>query len=199
MKSFENTENRTFTFGSCETCEANCCDGRKGSVMAPINIEDFVSVAKHFPIAFILGELGFIQPVVLLNNSETFCRYVKDYRCSIYNERPSICRIYPLSPTLDNKLFIDTNCPAVNDKGNYIVKDGIVQEPFMDEKLENHQMKCVQTYVTFKEYNDPKDYVELIRFNDSILYRYKYDTSDNYYVNLHLKSLEHFDEFHKDS
>ena len=198
MKSFENVENRSFTFGSCETCEANCCDGRKGSVMAPINIEDFQSVSQYFPIAFILGELGFIQPVVLLNNAKKFCPYVKDHRCTIYENRPSICRIYPLSPTLDNRLFIDTNCPAVNEQGNYIVKEGVVQEPFMDEKLENHQIKCVQTYVTFKEHNNPDDYKELIRFHESVLYRYKYDDSDNLYLKLHLKSLEHFNAFYQE-
>lgn len=197
MKSFEHTVNKSYTFGSCQSCEANCCDGRKGSVMAPINLEDFKTVSQNFPIAFILGEMGFIQPVVLLNNSNTFCRYVKNNQCSIYEQRPSICRIYPLSPTLDNKLFIDTNCPAVNDKGQHIIKDGVVQDAFMDEKLVNHQNKCVATFVEFKPLSNPGMYEELIRFNDSILYRLKENTSENYYLTLHLKSLQHFDGFFK--
>lgn len=196
-KSFENTQNKTFTFGSCETCEANCCDGRKGSVMAPINIDDFITVSQYFPIAFILGELGFIQPVVLLNGSNSFCPYVQDFKCTIYEHRPSICRIYPLSPTLDNKLYIDTNCPAVNEQGDYITKDGLVQKNFMDEKLINHQDKCVRTYIEFKNLSDKNDYEELIRFNDSILYRLKVNESNNYYLNLHLESLRHFNDFYK--
>ena len=61
---FEEVDNKTYTFASCETCEANCCDGRKGSVMAPINLEDFEPVSMYFPIAFLLGEMGYIQPVV---------------------------------------------------------------------------------------------------------------------------------------
>lgn len=197
MKSFEETVNKTYTFGSCQTCEANCCDGRKGSVMAPINLEDFELVSQYFPIAFILGELGFIQPVVLLNGSKTFCRYIKNHQCSIYENRPSICRIYPLSPTLDNRLFIDTNCPAINTPGEEIIKEGRVQESFMDEKLMNHQTKCVATYVEFKNLSDKKNYKELIRFNDSILYRLKENQSNNYYLNLHLNSLNHFDDYYK--
>lgn len=196
MKDFEKTLNKTYTFGSCETCEANCCDGRKGSVMAPINVEDFKPVSKYFPIAFLLGELGYIQPVVLLNNSKTFCRYIENNKCTIYEHRPSICRIYPLSPTVDNNLYIDVNCTAVNEQGNYIVKEGVVQEDFMDEKLIHHQDKCVRSYVTFKPFSNPDDYVELIRFNESVVYRLKANSSNNYYLKLHLESLKHFDEFY---
>ena len=97
MKTFENVKNSTYTFGSCDICDAQCCDGNRGSIFSQLILEDFEPVHKNFPILFSIGELGYLKPVVLLSNGNGFCRYIKDMKCVIYDERPSICKIYPLS------------------------------------------------------------------------------------------------------
>ena len=194
MKRFENIENNSFTFSSCDICDARCCDGARGSIFAPINLEDFEVVSKNFPIVFTKGNLGYIMPAVLLSNGLDFCRYIKDFKCSIYEQRPSVCRVYPFSPSITNEVFIDTFCPAVNQEGKVIVRSGEVSDEYKHIKFENHQDKTVDTYNHFSQFNEDDLYEELIVINDVKFYRFKEDMNDKY-LKMHIDSQNYFDKY----
>ena len=153
MKTFIPTTNRTFRFSSCQECEANCCNGKHGTLFAQIILNDFEKIYKYFPILFLKGELGYLKPVVVLTNGKEHCRYEKDFRCTIYENRPSICQVYPLSVNIDDNYYIDFNCPAIKDKGEVIVKDKEVNKSFYNEILDDYKEKYIQTHFEFDNFN----------------------------------------------
>lgn len=187
MKSFENTTGETYHFGSCSICDARCCDGRRGSLFTQIVLDDFEEVYKNFPIVFILGEQGFIKPVILLSNGKDFCPYIKDHRCTIYESRPSICKLYPLSPHIMNDVYIDTSCPAVTQMGEKIVDKGTVSPNFYHKILENYQDKFLATYELFKSFT--KEQLETaVILNNIEFYKFKEELGNDY-IKKHLSSL----------
>lgn len=197
MRNFEKCENKAYIFSSCSTCEARCCNGFYETVYAQIILEDFSLVAQKFPIAFIFGELGFLKPVVLLTNGKEFCRYVIDNKCSIYEKRPSVCRVYPLSAHITNEVYIDTNCPAVdNQNGKEIVKNGIIDKDFKDKILEDYQEKYINTHLHFERFNKPEYLKKIITIRDTNFYKFEQCFEDKF-LKLHLKSLKFFDEYFK--
>lgn len=192
MKTFLDIENKTFHFSNCDTCEARCCDGRKGSVFAQIILEDFEEVYKNFPILFIFGDLGYLKPVILISDGTGFCPYIQDHKCTIYEQRPSICRAYPLSPNVDDKIYIDDSCPAVSDvssaESSMIVKEGKITENFFYKSLEAYQEKYIQTHFELDTINDKKDF-EMIKIINNIKF-YKYiGSKSNTYIKYHQNSL----------
>ena len=46
MKQFIQTNNKKFTFSTCEICPARCCNGKEGTVFAQILLEDFQKIYK---------------------------------------------------------------------------------------------------------------------------------------------------------
>lgn len=196
MKSFIDTQNADFTFNSCSLCDGMCCDGRRGTIFSQLILKDFHEVYENFPIAFLLGDLGYLKPVVLLTNGKEFCRYLKDSRCSIYEKRPSVCRIYPLSPHLTNTTFIDTLCPAVNRGGELIVKNGVVEEKFMQPSLDNYLDKYINMHEHFDKFNKKENLELLITIGKEKFYRFKEDLGDEY-IKLHLSSLKNLDKYFK--
>lgn len=224
MKSFENTEGNSYSFSDCNSCDARCCDGSRGSTYAQIILEDFVPISKHFPILFTQGEMQFLMPVVLLSNGNDFCKYIKDFKCSIYDERPSICKLYPLSPYITNEIYIDVTCPAViqDDKNEVsqtysyeapieyetsfkpnlvnsykqtMITKGNVEKDFYHEKLNNYQDSIIETYKHFKLYNYEANLEVFATIRDMVFYRFKDDVNDEY-VQMHLKTLKHFDDYY---
>lgn len=185
----------TLNFSNCSICEANCCDGRKGSTFSQIVLDEFELVSKNFPILFVFGELGFIKPVVLLTNGVGLCSYNQDFKCSIYNERPNACKNYPLSVDIDNKIYIDLACPALDTiAGESMLYHGALQKKFHNESLENYQARFLDTYDMFKEYEQQKEDFEVAFCINGIEF-YKYSNkSNNYYMTLHLKSLSHLEK-----
>ena len=160
MKTFLSTQNKSFTFSSCQGCPARCCDGREGSVFSQLLLEDFQIVSQNFPILFTFGEMGYLKANVLLSNGKDFCPYIVNHQCTIYENRPNVCRNYPLSGNLDNQIYIDDSCPALNSEfGIAIVKDGIIQKEFDNEILHDYQNKYIKA-------------------------------SSDSYMNLHIKSLD---------
>ncbi len=148
---FVPVKGRRFGFSGCAGCEAHCCDGRRGIVFSQIVLEDFEAVYRHFPILFIFGNLGFAKPVILLTNGRDFCPYLEDFRCTIYEERPSICRSYPLSPQIDNQLYIDQDCPAVGDRGAPIVTPEGIAPAFDVPTLQGYQERFLKGHRLFNE------------------------------------------------
>ena len=193
MKQFVLTENRTHTFSSCEICTAKCCNGKEGTVFAQLTLEDFETVYKNFPILFIYGELGYLKPVVLLTNGTSYCRHLKDFKCTIYEQRPSTCRVYPLSPNIDNNIYIDQMCPAVNDKENsnqIIIENSKVAYNFDSDSLHNYQDKYIQTHFEMENFNNKSDFSLAIVVNGIEFFKCD-KIYENRYMQMHQKSLVH--------
>ncbi len=194
MKSFIPISNNNFTFDSCSNCNANCCDGRKGTIYSQVLKEEFEKTYKNFPILFIFGELGFCKPVILLTNGKEFCFYQQNHMCSIYEDRPTVCRTYPLSPNLDNQIYIDITCPEVNKGKEFLIKNQkINMNSYKNSIFDNYQDKYIETHFEF-ETLDKKDFKEAITINDVIFYKYIGD-EDSLYVNLHKKSLKNLQKY----
>jgi hypothetical protein len=190
MKTFISTENKSFTFSSCDGCPARCCDGREGSVFSQLLLEDFELVSKNFPILFTFGDLGYLKANVLLSNGEDFCPYIINHQCTIYESRPNVCRNYPLSGNLDNQIYIDDSCPAIHSEFcQDIVVDGIVQKAFDNETLHNYQEKFLDTHHYLEQFNHKENFDKVITINNIEFYKYTRASSDEY-MNLHIKSLD---------
>ena len=193
MKNFKQINNNTYSFSSCDTCEAMCCDGRKGSLFAQIILDDFQEVYKNFPIVFIYGELGFIKPVIILSNGKDFCPHNKNLKCTIYENRPSICKTYPLSPHLDNQIYIDDSCPAIRDKeGSIIIKNSKLLDSSKSYIFDNYQDKYINTHFEFEKISRKENFEEIITLEGVTFYKYK-NSSENKYLQMHQKSLIHLD------
>lgn len=194
MKTFENSKGKNYSFSSCSNCEAKCCNGKLGTVFSQIILEDFYEVYEHFPIVFLFGELGFLKPVILLTNGDSFCKYLKDFKCSIYDKRPSVCKIYPLSPHLTNDIYIDTSCPAVNEGKDLIVENGIVSRNFMHPYLDNYLDKYINMHQYFEKFNNKEKLDFAIKIGNEKFYKFKEDFDDEY-IKLHLSSLKNIDKY----
>jgi len=189
LKTFIDTTNNSFSFSSCEGCFARCCDGREGSVYSELLLEEFERVSKYFPILFTFGELGFLKANLLLSNGKDFCPYIVNYKCTIYKERPQVCRNYPLSPHIDNHIYIDDSCPAIKSfEGVDIVVDGEIQEPFYNRSLENYQEKFLDTYNYLKEFNIDSNFEKVVTINGIDFFKFIGNFEDKF-IKLHIQSI----------
>ena len=189
MKTFLDTSNKSFSFSSCEGCPSKCCDGREGTVFSQLILADFELVSKNFPILFTFGDIGYLKAVVLFSDGKSFCPYVKNHQCTIYNERPSICRVYPLSPSIDNNIYIDDSCPAVkiNTKGN-MVDNGELSASYKYDTLQNYQDKYINTHLELEKINKKEDFEAILSINNITFYKYV-GSERNKYINYHISSL----------
>lgn len=192
MHFFKNINDFSYSFSSCECCNAACCDGSKNILYAQIILEDFKLVSKNFPILFIFGELGYAKPVVLLTNGKDFCKYIKNNRCTIYESRPSICRVYPLSANIDNQVYIDQSCPALSMSDKKPVDNTKILKEFDNPILDNYQDKYINTHNQFDQYNQKENFNLVFTINGVKLFKFNKDFDDEY-VKLHLKSLKHLE------
>ena len=191
MKHFINAMNNKYTFYTCEGYEANCCDGRTGTIFSQIILDDFEEIYENYPILFLFGELGYIKPVLILTNGKDLCRYVKDSKCTIYEKRSSICKAYPLSAHIDNNIYVDHLCPAVNSNNNdstILVENQKINKNFYSDIFDNYQDKYIQTHQELEKYNVKSDFEVAITINGIDFYKYK-KTTTNKYLKLHQKSL----------
>lgn len=202
MRNFENIEGQNISFSSCLECASRCCDGLRGFVIAQIILNEFEYVSKNFPIVFILDQEDFLYPVILLTNGKDFCRYFKDFECQIYEQRPSVCKIYPLSPTLENEIFVDMECPAVKTEDELstncqsMVKEGKVEEVFYNGVFEDFRGEFLKTYFHFKQLNKTENLEFLTQIHGKKFYKFKNDMNDEY-IKTHLDSLSFFDCYYK--
>jgi len=189
MKTFLDISGKNFSFSNCNDCPSRCCDGREGTVYSQLILDDFETVSKNFSILFRFGELGYTKAVVLFSDGQSFCPYIKEGQCSIYEERPSICRNYPLGPDVDKKIYIDASCPAVSsDPDNNIVNNGEVTNTFMTSSLVNYQDKYIETHIELEKL-DKEDFELMITINNIDFFRYSGEVR-NKYVDFHLNSLK---------
>lgn len=195
MKTFIPTSDKTFYFSNCNSCDAKCCNGKHGTLFAQIILNDFEKIYKNFPIVFIKGELGYLKPVVLLTNGENHCRYVKEFKCSIYENRPSICQVYPLSINIDDNYYIDCNCPAVEEEGQIIIKNREINSNFYNDILDNYKDKYIQTHFEFDNFNKEENLELAININNITFYKFN-NHLENPYIKLHLDSLKNLDDYY---
>ncbi|WP_072680060.1 YkgJ family cysteine cluster protein [Arcobacter sp. LA11] len=193
MKEFISTNNHHFTFGNCSNCEAKCCDGRHGTIFSQIILNEFEKVYKNFPILFIFGELGFIKPIILLTTGNDFCPYLKDFKCTIYQDRPTVCRTYPLSPNLDNNIYIDTLCPEINKSELTIIKNNTINENFDNSVFYEYQDKYIETHFQFEKL-EKKDFEKIRTINKVDFFKYV-GTSKSKYLEMHKSSLKNLSIF----
>lgn len=134
-------------FSSCDTCTKSCCDGGR-FILAPLVLDDFELVFQKFLIAFARID-DKLRVVMLISNRKKPCIYYKDNKCSIYEERPPACVMYPITPYF-NDVFIDTDCDAVGDIGFELRQDkdellDKVHPDFYHKRLENFSTKLGAT------------------------------------------------------
>lgn len=110
----------------CSICSAKCCKNydvfinhediaKIYSACGDLSFIKKVEFDKSFGYVpkFILWEDGLKKKWVLcLNNPLRTCQFLKDDRCSVYKNRPSICKIYPFYES-DGKIKEMKNlCPV---------------------------------------------------------------------------------------
>lgn len=179
MKNFVPLNNLNIAFGDCKNCKAHCCSGEFGTVYSQILKEEFEFVYKNFPILFIFGDLGFIKPVILISDGFNFCPYLIDFKCTIYNSRPNVCKTYPLSPNIDNKIYIDNSCPEISKGKNSL--------DFKNEVFDNYQNKYLDTHFEFEKLNRD-DFIKITSIKGVEFFKY-IGTINSKYLNLHKESL----------
>lgn len=187
MKYFTAVENRSYFFSSCEGCPAKCCDGREGSIFSQLLLEDFELVSKNFPILFSFGEIGYLKAVVLLSNGKDFCPYIQNHQCTIYENRPNVCRNYPLSGNLDNKIYIDEGCPAVSSQE---IGTAINIE---NTALKDYQEKFLETHFYLEKFNHKEDFSLVVTINNIDFYQYQKNSEDEF-MKYHIYSLKHLEK-----
>lgn len=193
MKQFINTNENRYSFSNCEICPAKCCNGNEGTVFAQIILEDFEIVHKSFPILFLFGELGYLKPVILLTNGKNYCKYLKDFKCTIYEQRPSICRVYPLSANIDDNVYIDELCPAVNDEkheNRIIIENTKISKDFDYSTLHNYQDKYINTHIEMEKFNQKENFSVAITINGINFFKCN-QLFKNKYMQMHQNSLIH--------
>ena len=189
-KTFTPTLGKHYKFYSCQGCGALCCKGSEGTVYSQLLLSDFETVAKYFPILFSFGDMGFLKANILYSDGHNYCPYIQNFQCVIYDERPSICRVYPLSPHIDNQIYIDENCPALNQNfGHEMVKNGVVDALYDYPTLQNYQDKMIKTHLHLHQFNDKNDFKKVLRVANEDFYQYVGKSEDSY-MQLHRDSLQ---------
>ncbi|MEO1923397.1 MAG: YkgJ family cysteine cluster protein [Nautiliaceae bacterium] len=126
-------------FNNCENC-TECC---KNKFLAPLVLDDFEKVCDYFPI--VIAKLEVFKPVMLLS-TEKGCPYLQNDKCSIYEQRPPACKIYPFSPWYDS-ILLDLSCPGVGTQGLFLplTKKEFCSSSFFDERVINIKQKLINT------------------------------------------------------
>ena len=106
----------------CDVCVAKCCKNYDVFV----DHEDIKKLddIQHFKIIEYRKSFGYVPNfhlwvndkknkwVICLNNTNQVCNFLKDDRCSIYSERPLICRTYPHYVDRDKIKEMKNLCPV---------------------------------------------------------------------------------------
>lgn len=193
IKTFTKIENDIY-FSSCDTCEAICCDGKHGSIYAQILIDEFEKVSKYFPILFIYGDLNYLKPVILLSDGRNHCPYINNFKCTIYNQRPEVCKTYPLSANIDNFIYVDSSCPAVTNSGINLYVNKKISPNFDSFIFEDYQDKYIKTHFEMEKFNKKENFKYLFSIKGVRFYKFS-NSSTNDYINIHLSSLKHLQNY----
>jgi Fe-S-cluster containining protein len=179
-------ETKELFFNNCDTCQSNCCSTGRIS-LAPLVINDFKEVYPHFPILF--GEIdGNLKALMMINDGQSDCRYLSNGKCTIYDDRPPACKMYPISPYFD-QIYIDVDCHAVGVVGDAIVKDGQINSNFYHNRIIDFPTKLAFTHAFLSTINNSLEFVLQIKNTDIKLYKYV-GIINNEHIQMHKKSLK---------
>ena len=78
----------------CQSCTAKCCKNYDVFIdHEDLNISDNLDFIKKIPYS---KSYGYVPKFILiLNNPDKTCQFLVEDKCSIYDNRPLICRTYP--------------------------------------------------------------------------------------------------------
>jgi Fe-S-cluster containining protein len=130
---------KNLKFNNCQDC-TKCCENK---MFAPLILDDIKKVYKYFPILVIfLPKPKIVIPLAL----NSLCPYLKDNKCTIYDNRPPACKIYPFSPWY-GEIILDISCDGIGIKGENLPlsKDAFKNSKFYDERIENIEEKLNKT------------------------------------------------------
>jgi len=171
-------------FTGCATCTNRCCEGGKFS-LAPLILDDFERVYKNFEIFFGYVDTN-LKALMVLNRGRTdVCKYLENGVCTIYENRPPACKLYPLSPYYD-EIYVDSSCEAVSRSGDFLVSPEKINPSFNDERLENFSSKLQKTNSWLETIKDDLEEVDEIMGIRLLKYVGKIDDK---YLSMHLSSM----------
>jgi len=181
-------EAKGLCFSDCQTCTTSCCDGGR-FIVAPLVLEDFKSVFEKFLIAFALIDEK-LRVVMLISDRKKPCLYYKESRCTIYEQRPPACVLYPYTPYFD-EILIDTACDAVGGFGFELQQDKstsleMVHPDFYHKRLEGFPQKLEDTQNFLEELDD--SFEALFDIEGLTLMAYT-GVKDNDFLKMHKASL----------
>ena len=113
------------TFGFCEGCpgNSNCCTGK--TVELPVLTPgDVISISKEMELPASEFSTQTNGSLSEMRSRKGECFFYKNDRCTIYNNRPVDCRLFPFDilKNKENKLMLvwySTTCPKTIDANNY--------------------------------------------------------------------------------
>jgi Fe-S-cluster containining protein len=175
------------TFSNCDSCTNSCCQSDK-FVMAPLVLEDVEEVYQNFAVLFgVIGEE--IKLLMILNDGRSACRFLDSKgQCSIYDNRPPACQLYPFTP-FNDQLLVDSSCDGVAKEGSEIYsKHNGVNKTFYHQRLENFEAKRKKTMEFILEHTKSLQFLKTIK---GIPLFYSTKRTENNYLLMHQNSLHH--------
>jgi Fe-S-cluster containining protein len=192
INTFINIDQHDFYFKGCSSCDGDCCNGAKGFALSPLILEDFEDVYKNFAIVFATIDKQ-LRAFVVLNDGKTHCRYYKENRCSIYEDRTPACRLYPVSPYFEH-ILVDTECPSINlDFGTRVSNDAKLEDAFYTNRLDDFSTKLKNSFSFYKSINDIANFEKVGNILGMDILKYT-KQNNNRYIQMHKQSLHHLSE-----
>lgn len=116
-----------------EACPSNCCGAFNGvsnklKSMHGINPSKIILLPRDIELLKEISREDLIISKDNFNFLQTYkdgrCHALAKGKCSIYQQRPSICRAYPFYFDMFMGLCVDTNCPGIREiHGDCTVED----------------------------------------------------------------------------
>lgn len=138
----------TFRF-QCQRC-GRCCQNIRSTVA--VNSLDIFNIAKHLNIPMSEATDLYTQPVMIMSiipvavlqvNSETNnCVFLKNNACSIYEARPYVCRVFPLS-VLPHEKERELVYGKVSEDQHHYAGDEYRVKDWMDIQLSKEQREVL--------------------------------------------------------
>jgi Fe-S-cluster containining protein len=104
-----------------EDCKADCCG------IIPVSRQIYRKHKKKIP-DFNINTIRYLKNDVLIITRTGFCAFLVEGKCSIYNSRPLVCKLYGIEPKLpcpyvriDGTLRNEQEIISVQDKINITV------------------------------------------------------------------------------
>lgn len=95
---------------------------------------------------------------------------------------------------MDNIIYYDTNCPAINDIGYPLITNHQVAPNFDSEILDDYQYKYVLTHREFEPFNQKEDFELITTINHESFYKY-IGNKQSIYMDMHLESLKNLKKY----